>query len=69
LTESSAKLKPQNTGVDDAGTVDLKLKATGNAKQKLKRKGKLKASVEISFTPTGGTENTETTKLKLVRKH
>lgn len=65
---SSAKLKEASAEADAAGSVNLKLKATGNAKKKLKRKGKLKAAAEISFTPTGGTESSQTEKLKLVRK-
>jgi Divergent InlB B-repeat domain/PKD domain len=51
-----------------AGTTKLLVKAKGKAAKKLKRKGKLKVTAKVRFTPTGGTPNTESKTIKLVRK-
>ena len=48
-----------------AGTVSLKIKATGAKKRKLKATGRVKVRAEITFTPTGGAPNTQITKVKL----
>ena len=48
--------------------VTLKVKATGKANKKLKKKGKAKVGAEVTFTPTGGEANTQTTKVKLKKK-
>jgi hypothetical protein len=39
--------------------VKLKLKVREGAKRLLRRKGKLHASVRITYTPTGGTPRTQ----------
>lgn len=54
--------------VDAAGTVKLKVKPDGKTKKKLKKKGEAKVTAKVTFTPTGGTPNTVTKKLKLVKK-
>ncbi len=51
-----------------AGTTKLPVKVTGHAAHALKKKGKVKVKVKVTFTPTGGRPNTETKKVKLVRK-
>lgn len=53
-----------------AGTYDLKLKPTGAAKKQLKEKGSLKVSLSLTFTPTGGDANDDTSSvtLKLAKK-
>ena len=48
-----------------AGTFDLTLKPSAAAKKELRRKGKLKVSLRLTFTPTGGTPATSTTSLTL----
>jgi len=58
-------LKPSSATASGAGTVTVALKLTKTAKGKLKSRGKVKVNAAITFTPTGGTANTETAKLKL----
>ena len=41
-----------------AGTYNLTLKPSGAAKKVLRKKGKLKVNLQVTFTPTGGTANT-----------
>jgi hypothetical protein len=52
--------------VSGAGTVKLKIKAKGKTLKKLKARGKVTVMVTITFTPTGGTARSETTKVRLV---
>ena len=46
----------------------LSVKAAGKAKKKLRRKGKKTFKPAVTFTPAGGTANTESTSVKLVRR-
>ena len=46
----------------------LKLHLTKGGKRVLKHKHKLKVRLAISFTPTGGTTNTERSKLTIKAK-
>jgi hypothetical protein len=48
----------KSLSVKAAGTVTVKLKATKAAKKKLKKKRRLKTSLAITFSPTGGTPAT-----------
>jgi ABC-type phosphate transport system substrate-binding protein len=56
-----------------AGTFSLTLRPSAAAKTELRRKGALRVSLELTFTPTGGTAKTTTTgvtlKLKKKGKH
>jgi hypothetical protein len=52
-----------------AGTVKLLVKAKGSAKHKLNKTGKVKVKVKVTFTPTGGASNTQTKRIKLIKKH
>jgi large repetitive protein len=61
-------LKAASATAGGAGEVTLSVKAAGKAKKKLRRKGKKTFSPAVTFTPTGGTANTESTSVKLVRK-
>jgi hypothetical protein len=45
----------------------VKLRLTKGATQKLRRKGRLKLRAAVTFTPTGGTPATQTTKRKIKR--
>ena len=56
--------------VSKAGTYKLTLKPSKAAKRVLRRRGKLKVSVKVSFTPRGGTarKSTRTVTLKLKKK-
>jgi hypothetical protein len=61
-------LKPSSADATAAGEVKLPVKAKGKAKKKLRKKGKKKFEPAVTFTPIGGTPNTEDTKVKLVKK-
>jgi sugar lactone lactonase YvrE len=52
----------------EAGDVTVQLKAKDNKRKKLRRKGKVKVTAQITFTPTGGSANTEPSKVKLIRR-
>jgi hypothetical protein len=54
--------------VSAAGTVKLLIKAKGKAKHKLNSNGKVKVKVKVKYTPTDGTPNTKTLKVKLIKK-
>ena len=51
-----------------AGTVKLTVKSRGKAKKTLNKKGKVKVKASVTFTPSAGQPQTETKKLKLVKK-
>ncbi len=61
-------LKGAVVNASGPGDVSLPIKATGKAKKKLKKKGKKTFNASITFTPSGGTANTQTDSLKLVKK-
>jgi hypothetical protein len=48
-----------------AGTVKLLIKPRGDAADKLAKRGSVKVTAKVTFTPDGGTANTESTKVKL----
>jgi hypothetical protein len=50
------------------GTVRLLIKAMGNKKRKLNSTGKVKVRPEITYTPTGGSANTQSVKVKLIKR-
>jgi hypothetical protein len=52
----------------NAGTVNVVIRAKGKKKRKFARNGKVKVTPTISYTPTGGTGSSQTTKVKLRRK-
>ncbi len=59
---------PASRPVTGPGVVDLAVKPNAKTKKKLKRTGKVKVKVAITFTPTGGTANVQTKTIKLKRK-
>ena len=63
-------VKPVTKTVTKTGTsvVKLKMKLTKKGKKVLRKKGKLKVRLAITFTPTGGTANTEVTKITIKKK-
>ncbi len=67
---NSPKLKPQTEEATKATDLEVLLKATGGAKRKLKRKGKVNVTATVTFTPTDGrpSARVEQTKLKRKRK-
>ncbi|MFL5870963.1 MAG: choice-of-anchor D domain-containing protein [Solirubrobacterales bacterium] len=54
--------------VAGAGPVDLLIKATGSKKRKLKKAGKVRVQVTITYAPTGGTPASQPLSVKLKRK-
>ena len=61
-------LKPSAATAPAAGAVKVKLKLVRAAKKRLKAKGRVKVRAAITYTPTGGTANTQTKALKIRRK-
>ena len=61
-------LKKAKTTAKAAGSVKLPVKPSGATTRKLKRNGKAKIKAKVTFTPTGGRSNTESTSIKLVKK-
>ena len=57
---------PLSVGAPDVE--QLVIRATGKAKKKLKSKGKVSLTVQLTFTPTGGFANTTQVNLKLKKK-
>jgi ABC-type phosphate transport system substrate-binding protein len=51
-----------------AGTYNLTLKPSGAAKKRLREKGKLRVSLQVTFTPTGGTAKTSNSAVTLKLK-
>jgi hypothetical protein len=51
--------------VSDAGQVTLKLRPSKAARARLERTGTAKGRVTLSFTPTGGSTNSQSFKARL----
>ena len=51
-----------------AGLAQLLIKARGKKQKKLNETGKVKLNVAVTYTPTGGDPNTQSTKVKLRKK-
>jgi hypothetical protein len=54
--------------VSAPGDVQLLIRAKGKKKRKLNETGKVKLNVAITYTPTGGSPNTQSVKVKLKKK-
>src|SRR5262249_40103637 len=50
------------------GRVKLLLKPKGRAKRRLDTKGKAKVTADVTFSPEGGTPNTKSKRIKLVKR-
>lgn len=50
------------------GKVRLKIRPRGAARRKLNNTGSAKVKVSVTFTPTGGTANTEAKRVRLVKR-
>jgi hypothetical protein len=61
-------VKPARAIAKKAGPVRLKIKPTKAGKKVLRKKKKLKVSLAITFTPTGGSPHTEVSKLTIKMK-
>ena len=62
------KVKPDEDLAEAAGKEKLSIKPKGKARKKLNKKGKAKVKAEVTYTPDGGTPNTEDKKIKLVKR-
>lgn len=65
LVSSGKRIKRKETSVSASGEVSLTLKPTGSTRDKLEDGNSVKAKIKFEFTPTGGIEATEKSKLKL----
>jgi hypothetical protein len=54
--------------VTAAGRVSLPVRARGKAKTRLNKRGSVVVAVKVTFVPTGGETNTESKRVKLIRK-
>ena len=62
-------LKKQTVSVGAKPTIKLSVIAKGGKAKKLRKKGKLKVSFEVTYTPAGNVPATAKRSVKLVRKH
>jgi hypothetical protein len=51
-----------------AGVVNLTIKAKGKTRKKLNQAGKASVAPKVTFTPTGGDANSESRKLRLIKR-
>jgi hypothetical protein len=66
---NAARANPTRArAVNDAGKVRLKIKAKGKKKRKLNRTGSVRVKAKVTFTPNGGRPNTETRRVRLLKK-
>ena len=61
-------IKTQNAATSGPQSYTLPVIPTGKRKKKLKRTGKVKVSVDVTFTPTGGLPKTQSESVKLIKK-
>jgi lysophospholipase L1-like esterase len=62
------KVKGDEEPAEAAGEEKLSMEARRKAKRKLAAKGKAKVKAKVTYTPDGGEPNTQTKRLKLVRR-
>jgi hypothetical protein len=62
-------LKIQRVKITGQASVKLKVIGKGKVKKALRKRGKRKVQIKVTYTPTGNTAATKTRKAKLVRKH
>jgi hypothetical protein len=67
LAKSKA-VKGAHVNVATVTRAQLSVRPTAKTKRKLARKGKAKVKISVTFAPDGGTANTASTTVKLVRK-
>ena len=62
------KVKGKQKGAEAAGKEKLPIKPKGNAKKKLDRSGTAKVKAKVTYTPEGGEPNTQSKRLRLVKR-
>jgi len=66
--DKTKKVKADDESAEDAGKEKLSIKPKGKAKKKLNTKGKAKVKANVTYTPDGGSPNTEDKKIKLKKR-
>jgi hypothetical protein len=66
--DKTKKVKGATKVLPTAGEVKLPIKPKGKAKRKLKGGGRAKVRAEVTFTPDGGEPNTQSKRVKLVKR-
>jgi lysophospholipase L1-like esterase len=64
----NTKVKGKDKEADAAGKEKLPIKPRRKAKKRLAAKGKAKVKAEVTYTPDGGEPNTQSKRLKLVKR-
>ena len=67
LVLSGKGIKKQRKNASAAGKVNVKVISTGKKKRELEGTGAVKVKAKITFTPTGGSPNSKTTKIRLIK--
>jgi hypothetical protein len=62
------KVKPQHTRAAGEGKVRLAIKPRPKSKRALRKTGKAKVVAKVTYTPDGGEPNTESKRLRLIKK-
>jgi hypothetical protein len=69
LTLTGKGLKTQTAAVGTTTTFTLRIVTKGGVAKKLRKKGKLKVPVTVTYAPTGNSPATARRPVKLIRKH
>ena len=64
----TGSVKGQHKLVAQSGKQKLSVKARGKAKKRLNKRGKTKVKAKVTFTPDGGTSDTKSKKIELVKR-
>jgi hypothetical protein len=65
---SGKGIKTENGATSGPQSYKLPVISKGKTKKKLRKTGKVKVKVSVTFTPTGGTPNTQLETIKLIKK-
>lgn len=65
---SSTRLLKASSAIGGPGTIKVPLKLTSAGRKRLRENDKVRVNARITFTPTGGTANSLTEKLKIKKK-
>ena len=64
----TGSVKGQHKRAEQSGKPKLSVKARGKAKKRLNKRGKAKVKAKVTYTPDGGTSDTKSKKIKLVKR-
>lgn len=68
LTLSGKGLKPRTVAITGQGMVKVKIATRGGVRKALRRRGKRRVRLHVTYTPTGTTSATQSRTTKLIRK-